>query len=76
MRCWMAGALPKAGGTLTGALTLAADPALSMQAATKHYVDAQAAISLPIGGGTLTGPLALPSNPASALQAAPKHVRR
>ena len=43
-----------------------------MQAATKHYVDAQAAISLPISGGTLTGPLALPSNPASALQAAPK----
>ena len=62
----VAGALPKAGGTLTGALTLAADPTLSMHAATKHYVDAQAATSLPIGGGTLTGPLALPSNPASA----------
>ena len=68
----IAGALPKAGGTLTGVLTLAADPTSSMQAATKNYVDARAAVSLPISGGTLTGPLSLPSNPASALQAAPK----
>ena len=64
--------MPKAGGTLTGVLTLAADPTLSMQAATKHYVDAQAAVSLPISGGTLTGPLSLPSSPTQPLQAAPK----
>lgn len=35
-------ALPKAGGTMTGALTLAADPASALQAATKQYVDAVA----------------------------------
>lgn len=33
------GALPKAGGTMTGALTLAADPSAALQAATKQYVD-------------------------------------
>jgi hypothetical protein len=32
-------ALPKAGGTMTGALTLAADPTENLQAATKQYVD-------------------------------------
>ena len=32
-------ALPKAGGTLTGALTLAAAPTANLQAATKKYVD-------------------------------------
>jgi hypothetical protein len=36
------GALPKAGGTMTGALTLAADPVSALQAATKQYVDAVA----------------------------------
>ena len=35
--------LPKAGGTMTGALTLAADPAADMQAATKKYVDTKTA---------------------------------
>ena len=52
----VAGALPKAGGTLTGVLTLAADPTLSMQAATKNYVDARAAVSLPISGGDVDWP--------------------
>jgi hypothetical protein len=33
--------LPLAGGTLTGPLTLAADPAAALQAATKQYVDAR-----------------------------------
>lgn len=33
--------LPITGGTLTGALTLAADPVSALQAATKQYVDAQ-----------------------------------
>lgn len=34
-------ALPKAGGTMTGAIVLAADPAAAMQPATKQYVDAE-----------------------------------
>jgi hypothetical protein len=33
--------LNKSGGTMTGALTLAADPAANLQAATKQYVDSQ-----------------------------------
>lgn len=36
------GALQKSGGTMTGTLTLAADPATNLEAATKQYVDAQA----------------------------------
>lgn len=32
-------ALPKAGGTMTGAITLAADPSQPLQPATKQYVD-------------------------------------
>jgi hypothetical protein len=35
------GALTAVGGVLTGPLTLAADPAAAMQAATKQYVDAK-----------------------------------
>lgn len=35
--------LSKSGGTMTGTLTLAADPAAALQAATKQYVDAAAA---------------------------------
>lgn len=38
-------ALPKAGGTMTGAIVLAADPAAAMQPATKQYVDALASSS-------------------------------
>lgn len=37
------GALPVAGGTMTGYLTLNADPLTDFQAATKHYVDIVAA---------------------------------
>lgn len=33
------GALPLTGGTMTGALELAADPTANMQASTKQYVD-------------------------------------
>jgi hypothetical protein len=40
--------LQKAGGTMTGALVLWADPTAPLQAATKQYVDAKAA------GGTVT----------------------
>ena len=36
-------ALPKNGGTMTGALTLAGDPTQDLQAATKKYVDENAA---------------------------------
>src|SRR5580692_8967314 len=48
--------LTASGGTLTGPLYLNADPTQPLQAATKHYVDAQVATSLPLSGGTLTGP--------------------
>jgi hypothetical protein len=67
-----AGTLPLTGGTLTGALTLAADPAGTMQAATKKYVDTQVATALPRAGGTLSGPLSLVADPAASLQAATK----
>jgi hypothetical protein len=39
----LSGYLQLAGGTMTGALTLAADPTSNLQAATKHYVDIQSA---------------------------------
>ena len=46
--------LPLAGGTLTGALTLAADPAANpLEAATKAYVDSGAFV--PVAGGVNTG---------------------
>jgi hypothetical protein len=69
--------LPLAGGTLTGALVLAADPGAALGAATKQYVDNKAisagvGVFLPLAGGTLTGPLVLPGNPAAPLQAVPK----
>lgn len=48
--------LKKSGGTLTGALTLNADPTQNLQAATKQYVDSVAnAGGLPLTGGTMTG---------------------
>ena len=40
--------LPLAGGTLTGPLTLSADPTSTNQAATKHYADELAAAALPL----------------------------
>ena len=51
--------LSKSGGTMTGALTLAADPAAALQAATKQYVDGAAAAGVTswntrTGGVTLT----------------------
>jgi hypothetical protein len=64
--------LPLTGGTLTGALALAADPTGVMQAATKNYVDGQAAAALPKSGGTLVGPLVLAADPTTSLQAATK----
>ena len=63
----------RSGDTLTGPLTLAADPTTALQAATKEYVDGQVATALPKTGGTLTGALSLPADPTSSLQAATKH---
>ena len=47
--------LGKAGGTMTGAITLAADPAANLQPATKQYADSKVAKS----GDTMTGDLTL-----------------
>lgn len=67
--------LPLAGGTLTGPLTLSADPTTVLQAATKQYVDAHTVpdtTKVPLAGGTMTGSLVLAGTPTSALQAATK----
>ena len=51
-------ALPKSGGTMTGALILHRNPTTANEAATKQYVDmqkAQIATSLPTSGTALTG---------------------
>jgi hypothetical protein len=48
-----AGGLPLAGGTMTGPLTLAADPQAPLQAATQQYVDAQIQT---VAGGTVSTP--------------------
>ena len=45
------------GGTMSGPLTLNADPTAANQATTKHYADQLAAAELPLSGGTLTGPV-------------------
>ena len=50
-------ALPKSGGTMTGALVLSGDPTTANEAATKQYVDmqkVQTASSLPASGTALT----------------------
>lgn len=66
--------LSLAGGTLTGALVLNADPGAALGAATKQYVDGKvsAAPFLPLAGGTLTGKLTLAGPPTAALDAATK----
>lgn len=61
--------LNKAGDTMTGTLTLQADPASALQAATKQYVDTKASLT----GATFTGPVVLPTgDPTLALQATTK----
>lgn len=72
--------LPTTGGTLSGYLTLHANPASSLHAATKQYVDTQVASvvtvdnsKLPLTGGTLSGPLYLHANPVAGGQAATKN---
>lgn len=77
-------ALPLAGGTMTGAVTLAADPVAVLQAASKRYVDAADAIlttaaaaaqtkanaAVPLVGGTMSGALVLSGDPTVPLGAA------
>ena len=62
----------KAGDTMTGALTLNADPTNSLHAATKQYVDTADALKVAKAGDTMTGALVLPADPTLALQAATK----
>ena len=69
--------LPLVGGTLTGALVLAADPGAPLGAATKQYVDGKFAVAgngvfLPLTGGTLTGLVTLSGPPSAPLHAATK----
>ncbi len=53
--------LTASGGTLSGPLYLNADPTQPLQAATKHYVDAQVATAVPLAGGNMTGTLTTPA---------------
>jgi hypothetical protein len=58
--------LKTSGGTLSGSLTLNADPTLNLQAATKQYVDSVVnSGGLPLTGGTMTGQI-LGDNSTSA----------
>lgn len=65
------GAVPLTGGTMTGFLTLFADPTAAMEAATKQYVDNQIATqAVTINGGvTVTNNFSLSATPS-----APNHV--
>ena len=64
--------LSLAGGTMTGALALASDPAGPLEAATKQYTDAADALKVAKAGDTMTGFLSLHANPTGSLHAAPK----
>ena len=59
-------ALPKAGGTMTGKITLDGDPSAALHAAPKQYVDAM----LPKAGGTMSGNVAMGGNKVTGLAAA------
>lgn len=72
--------LKLSGGTLTGALTLSADPVSSLQPATKQYVDTADGTKLSLTGGTMTGAIAMSTNkitglgdPTAAQEAATKN---
>lgn len=62
----------RSGDTMTGFLTLPADPTEDMHAATKHYVDAGDEQRVAKAGDTMTGALTLAGDPESALHAATK----
>lgn len=73
--------LPLSGGTLTGPLTLSANPTNNLHAATKQYVDSEITSALTGGsagnyvaksGDTMTGFLTLHANPTSNMHAATK----
>ncbi len=53
--------LTASGGTLSGPLYLNGDPTQPLQAADKHYVDAQVATAVPLAGGNMTGALTTPA---------------
>lgn len=57
-------ALPKAGGTMTGKITLDGDPSSALHAATKQYAD----LMLPKAGGTMSGAIAMGSQKITGLQ--------
>lgn len=62
------GKLDKAGGTMTGFLTLNADPTSALHAATKQYADTM----VPKAGGTMTGLLVLSGDATASLGAVTK----
>lgn len=62
-------ALPKAGGTMTGYLTLNGTPTADLHAATKKYTDDK---FVPLAGGTMTGLLTLSAAPSADNEAATK----
>lgn len=69
----------KAGDSMSGPLSLAADPTTNNQAATKHYVDVtvadatgSATAKVSKSGDTMTGPLVLSGDPTIAMHAATK----
>ena len=64
----ISGKLDKTGGTMTGFITLHADPTSALHASTKQYADTK----LPLNGGTLTGALTLAADPTSSLHASTK----
>jgi hypothetical protein len=73
---WLDGhSMPLSGGAMAGALTLHADPATALEAATKQYVDSSLQninTFLSKTGGTMTGPLAVldPTAPSHAVNKA------
>lgn len=53
--------LPKAGGTMTGALVLSGNPSAALEAAPKQYAD----LMLPKAGGTMTGQIKAVGDPVA-----------
>lgn len=65
-------AMPKGGGTFTGAVTLAGPPTADLHPATRKWVADALDLLLPKSGGTLTGPLRLAGAPTDATHATTK----
>jgi len=65
--------LPLAGGTMTGPISLAGDPASPTQAANKNYVDNLLSMKLAIAGGTMAGPLYAFEDPLYPTEVATKN---